>query len=420
MRYTHAIVLCIALGTGGIIYPYTILNTNFLRPYDSIVRPRYHVGCGLQVAVYGETGLSSAQGHFYRGGTSNILQIDAQTQDALAMLDGFPVDSAIGQKRIQVDATDDGIRGHFNLCGDLDFRFGGALSARYSFTPHFMISAYLPFYSARLHNVAWRDITQSITAQDIRVRTYLTQDIFSIVRQLGCLDLCGWNRTGLGDMALLAEWFGDYQQPNRQMLDNVRLNGRGGLILPTGRKSDPDRLFAFAFGHDGATGILFGGGIDVLMARILQVGVDVELLHLFGNTRERRIKVAFEQTEQLLLAKTSVYRDWGLTQRFNVYAQFYRFYRGLSLLAGYQFYKHGRDRIAFKTCAFSQEIANTSPSLHEVIIHQVQLTASFDPWYDPCFNHKVRPYVELYARLPFRAKNAVTAPMAGIVFALDF
>ncbi len=31
-----------------------------------------------------------------------FLQIDAQTQDALAMLDGFSIDSAIGQKRIQL------------------------------------------------------------------------------------------------------------------------------------------------------------------------------------------------------------------------------------------------------------------------------------------------------------------------------
>ncbi len=95
-------------------------------------------------------------------------------------------------------------------------------------------------------------------------------------------------------------------------------------------------------------------------------------------------------------------------------------YRGLSLLAGYQFYKHGRDRIAFKTCAFSQDIANTSPSLNEVIIHQVQLTASFDPGMTPCLNHKVRPYVELYARLPFRAKNAVTAPMVGMSICTRF
>ncbi len=81
-------------------------------------------------------------------------------------------------------------------------------------------------------------------------------------------------------------------QPNRQMLDNVRLNGRGGLILPTGRKSDPDRLFAFAFGHDGATGILFGVVLMCLW-RVYYKSVLTLNYYIYLAIRvKRRIKVA--------------------------------------------------------------------------------------------------------------------------------
>ncbi|MCL5875835.1 MAG: hypothetical protein M1114_05170, partial [Candidatus Dependentiae bacterium] len=104
-----------------------------------------------------------------------------------------------------------------------------------------------------------------------------------------------------------------------------------GFNLPTGKKQNEDLLMAVPFGYDGAYGIFGGAGIDILLAYIMKLGLDVELLHLFGNTRERRIKTNIDQTELLLLQKVSAYKDWGLYQRFNLYAKVYNCVGGASL-----------------------------------------------------------------------------------------
>ena len=43
------------------------------------------------------------------------------------MLDGFESDSVIGQKRVAIDADDDGQRGHFIVGGDLLTPLMGAI-----------------------------------------------------------------------------------------------------------------------------------------------------------------------------------------------------------------------------------------------------------------------------------------------------
>ena len=414
----------------------TSLPVNLLQPYDTLIKPRMHECSRFQISLFGERGIRSAQGYDTCGDRVNTLQIwnvcsscergllpqssMSCDQDALAMLCGFPEGSEIDNFKNMLDADDNGIRGHLCATGDLELNFAFALGAAVRFWDYFRFAAYLPIYSMELKNVRWVDKTQDITAADMRVKQDLTCPLFDVVRNLGCgLDLQGWKRTGIGDLALFVEGSKDFMQM-RPFLKNVRVNGRVGLSLPTGLREDENKTFAIPFGYDGSVGIVWGGGLDLTFGCYVKTGFDVQLTHLFGNTRCRRIKTDIRQTELLLLQKVSSYIDWGLSQRFNLYVELYKLFGGFSFLTGYQFIRNGDDCIAFGNCTFSNEVANTARSLEESTMHQIILNASYDIADHLCDDAPVKPYVSIFSRIPVMGKNAALIPTVGAVISFDF
>lgn len=413
-RITQSLIVVFGIW-GGSAYA-----MNLLRPYDTLIRPDFYGDQKWQVALYGEGGLG-IKAFCGDGEVCDALRIWQPEQNALKMLQGFPENSPITQLRNQLDADDNGKRGHFLVSSDFDLRYSAALAARVRFLKDFSFAAYLPFYSMELKNVHWHDQTEDITDEDLRVKRLLTDDFFAIVKELGCdLDLCGWKRSGIGDLTLMLEWFRDFPQA-KPLLKNVFLNWRLGLALPTGKRTDENKIFAIPFGNDGATSLIFGFGLELLFGTCFKAGVDVQLFHLFDTTQVRRIKTDKDQSELLLLEKTEVHTDYGLEQRFNLFFQFYRFYHGLSFKVGYQFFKRGDNHISLVCNDFSNAIANTAVALEDFTMHEIipKLT------YDFCLNEPVddlyaRPNVSLYMRLPFNGKRAVLARTIGVVLAVDF
>ncbi len=392
---------------------------NLLRPYDSLIRPMYNNDHRWQVSLWAETGISD-KAFNCDNCRVNALRIWNCDQDSLAMLDGFSDESVIGQKRIEIDANDDGIRGNFLVEGNLKNRFSGMIGARAFFKDTWSVSAYLPIYAMELDNVCWVDQTKNVSDEDARVKDLLTDNFFTNVESLGNgLDLTGWKRSGVGDLTVLLEWFRDFPQA-KPMLKNVRVNWRAGLGIPTGLRQDPDRVFAIPFGYDGAFSLPFGLGLDLHFAFYLRAGFDVQLTHVFGNTRLRRIKTSDDQTDLLLLEKMEVYKDFGLTQQFNLYAQLYKVFKGFSCLIGYQFIKHGKDEIAL--CAgsdFSAATANNAEHLKEWTMHQIVVRADYDigSHFD---EPPIYPRLSLFAQLPFNGKRVAVTSNIGLTLAFDF
>lgn len=389
-----------------------------LRPYDTLIRPTpYFDRCG-ELSIWAEGGVRTTA-YNGEGHQVNIFNIWNRNQNALAMLDGFGSSSPITDLFNRLDAIDDGIRGHVLLNGKMHYDFGGAIGGRWYFLPHAWLTAYIPFYRVRLTDFSYTDLTLDNTSADLRVRNMLTTPLQQVIAQFGDgLQLGGWRRTGAGDMNLLVEFMFDFPQ-NRTILKEVEIDGRAGFTLPTGLKADPDRLLAFSFGYDGAVGIVWGGGLKVLLDCYVAAGIDVQLLHLFGNTRTRRIKTHIDQSDILLLAKTPTYIDYGLTQRFNLFLQAYKFYRGLSFLVGYQFLKKGEDHLALNSCDYSTTIANTAVSLDEWIVHSIELNMHYD-FTQECDGSAYAPQASLFARIPFNGKRSIAFTTVGIMVAVDF
>ena len=393
-----------------------IVNT--LWPYDTLIRPTFNNQRAWQLAFYTEGGYHNAKGFNDDGEIVNPLRIWNAQQNALAMLEGFPTDSPISQLRSQLLDCDNGIRGRFNVCGDLQMNFNSSFAARFFFANDWSIGLYLPVYQMKLKDVTFQDLTPNLDNLDKLVHRLLTDNLATNVQQLGCLNIGDWQRDGVGDLTMLIEWFRDFKQ-NKQFLKCVRVNWRTGLGFPTGLRENQNLLFAVPFGYDGAVSMPFGLGIDLTLGTNFKCGIDVQLTQIFGHTRSRRIKTDIEQTELLLLQTASAFRDYGLVQRFNLYVELFRFLKGLSFKVGYQFLKQGDSEISLKTEQFSNTIANTSPRFEDFTMHHLITKFTYDfGVHNPA--GRTRPELGLFTRQPFNGKNVALVPTVGFVMSVDF
>jgi hypothetical protein len=294
-----------------------------------------------------------------------------------------------------------------------------ALTSHYNFLDAWFLTAYLPLYNMTLKHVNWENQTKNVSNGDQSVRQNLTNDFFKNVAMLGDgLCLGDWSRTGLGDLVLMMDWVQDFYQ-HKPLLKNTRVNWRIGFNLPTGLREDENKIFARPFGFDGAFGLIFGFGLELTYGCYAKLGGDVELTQLFGNTRCRRIKTNPEQTELLLLAKTQVYRNYGLIQRFNLWGQLFNM-GGFAFKAGYQYLKRGEDSFALRTPEYSTNIANTARSLEDWTVHNMIVDATYDFAVHMSPEASVKPYISVFSRVPFNGARAAAAPTIGGLIALDF
>lgn len=394
---------------------------NIVRPFKFFFNPSPHYGTRWQVFALPETGFH-ATGFNGCSHPTHVTKLWHCTENSLAMLDGFPADSPIGAKRIQVDADDDGERGHFKVKADFRVDFGCTLAVRRTLPYNILLGIYMPFFTMKLDNVCWCDQTTTgskATAEDERVRTNLTNDIVNQTAALGCLDIRSWRRSGPGDLAIVLDWLQDFVQA-KPLLRNVRLNARLGLTLPTGKKSDVNKILAFPFGYNGTSALIFGGGLNCTLGCYTHLGFDVELRSLFGNTTCQRIKVANCQTELLLLQKARVYNDYALEQQYTIFGELYDLIPHTSVKLAYQFFKRGDSTISLYGNCFSDKIANSAQDIQERNWHEILCIATYDFGYLTHDHSRATPSLSVYGEFPYRGKRTLTCLGIGLMANVDF
>lgn len=390
-----------------------LFGMNIIKPYDVFLRPDIKEGKRFQIFAWTDAGLD-ARGFNSYNDKVNVLQIWNNDQNAIAMLNGSNPESTIGELRTSL-GDDDGCRGHFCVNGELK-PVGTTIAARYILPYNISLGLYFPVYSMKLDKVTWNDLTP---VTDVIMREDLTNNFAANVKELGCLDICGWRRTGLGDTMLVAEWQGNFKQ-RKPMLKKVLIDARFALSMPTGLKRDEDKLFAIPFGSDGAWGAMFGGGIDLIWIDCLRAGLDVEITHLFGHNKLRRIKTDFDQTDLLLLQKDYAYKDYGLTQQFTLHGQLFNLLGGLVVDVGYRFIKHGADTLILSGTTFSDKVANSAEQLKECTSHQMLLRVDYDFGFHMREDAAVIPKISLFGYMPFNGKRVAVSPLFGIMATLSF
>src|SRR3989338_6788458 len=254
MNKKHILItLILTLAADSLCYfPFNLFR------FDNVLLQPYKTGCNqLELNVLTEIS-ANVKGRNGSGEKVNPLNIWNKDQDALAMLRGFNPDSEIGELAAALNGVnDDGIRGHFDLCGNLhmnDIAFIG----RWHLPKGFWLDLFMPFYFMKLKCIELDDLTANITYQDLLTHELLTDNIVGNLKKLGDLNVRPWEKSGPGDLVLSLWWKRDFRQ-EKPWLKNVRTCVRGGVTVPTGLKADIDDIFPIPFGMNGAGGQFLGG-----------------------------------------------------------------------------------------------------------------------------------------------------------------
>jgi len=402
--------------------------SNTFPPYDPNVRlpmcPRtcFHLGA---TAEYGQS--NSARDH--EGDQHNILHIYDKIQDAATMLKNPSTNmqatvtnvynnytSAFGGQLLTAPVKLEGKYREFDL----------TLFSKYTLTNiidgNLELSAHLPVRWRKIENIKYTDLLESV---DLPENQYAFEqnytqnfDIFKTqMKALGNLNFNEFDKTGIGDLVIMLEWQRSFKQ-NKEALKNVDLYIKLGLSCPTGKQRDLNEVFSLPMGNDGAWGIPLGFGIGLDFSRSLRVGGDAEFFILLNETKERRLKTSQDQTEFLLLNKSRATLDSGLTWKFNIFLQGYRFYKGLSLKFAYEYIKHDNDSLYEKTDTFDRKIINTANSLKEWNTHNLifMLNLDFFMW------RRVlsKPQISLFYKFPVTGKNIINMNTFGGQLGFNF
>lgn len=393
-----------------------IAHTNLFNPYDILITPFEYGRYGSFAVAY--EGVIKAHGFrddddefctsFRNEG--NVLQLWQATQDGVAAIKGNDPASPLGQLAQLFLMDDNGTQAIFRPCADVAVN-NLMFAARYFICPNITIGAYLPFLTMDLKNVTWQEVHAGVSFEDT-----FNVDFIKTLEREGHINLFGWQRRGLGDLAILGTGFLDFPQA-KMLLKNVRLGLRGGLTFPTGKKSNENNVLGLPFGYDAGLGILAAAHIELELGYRVHFAIDTEFLHLFGTTRARRIKTDPAQTDLFLLNKAVTFREPGFTQHYTLYLDVRRFWRGFTAQIAYQYLKHNEDEFFICSDHFDIGTVNGAESLQEWTTHHMVFLLKYDFYPDSMV---AQPTLTAFYKQGFNGKRSIVANTAGLEFRVLF
>lgn len=352
----------------------------------------------------------------------NPLQIYQKQQNFLGLFQGLDNESQFNQL-INTFASGPGggvnnsENGLFTPTGDFS-GYQVAFLSTYRFHQNCYFKVSLPVYNLQLSNVEWTYTGNNETFSGQQIQDELINSFMIDAQNLFDLSLGGWKTSGIGDLALLLDYIGDYPQ-GRTVLRNVRVHARLGLTFPTGLLANDNWIMSQPLGADGSMTMPFGGGLDINLGRYFQCGFRGQFSYIWGNEKSRRIPTFTNQTNLLFPKVTSTFRNHGITQLFDLYGQIYNVIAGLSFKVAYEYYYKSQDFISASIPGLNYNLINSNLNLDEVTRHNMILLLSFDSGFLKKYD-QIHPQIGVYANLPFNGSFATSASTIGVQLSLDW
>jgi len=381
---------------------------NIFLPLDPFIIP-YEITeeQDAQISFYGETAIKNAHGFNNQGQTSNVLQIWSASENAVTMLNDSPIGSEQANIRNQIGMLTNPNSGKIIFHGEFKEKFGGVVNFRKQIYDFFYFSLLLPYYAVTLSKVNYEDLTPTNTLQDQLIHELITDNLVENVKKWGKLDITPWSRNGFGDMTAQLEWHKHFPQ-HRPILQEVTAHLHAGITFPTGKKLDANKLIAFSFGNNGAFAIPFGAALDLQLGSYIHTGIDVLLIHTFSTVLNERIKSSEVQTQLLLLQVAESYVDFGLTQRFLLYATLSDLIPHVSCTIWYDYLKQGEDEIVVRGNQFLTSIAQNAFIFDDRTMHHMVFTLDYNQSFS-LFDFSA----SFVARFPFKGKRVLASSTLG-------
>lgn len=358
----------------------------------------------------------------FDGDQVNALQIYEPQQDMLGLFQGIGVDSKFNQLVNSIaggagGGVNNSQNGLFTPTGDFS-GYQVAFLSSYKFHQNCYFKLSLPVYNLKLANVQWDYTGNNSTFSGQQIEDELVSSFLQDAQNVFDLNLGGWTTSGLGDLALLLDYIGDYPQ-GRTVLRNVRVHARLGLTFPTGLLANENWLMSQPLGSDGSMTMPFGGGLDINLGRYFQCGFRGQFSYIWGNEKLRRVPTFPGQTTLLFPTVMPTFKNHGITQLFDLYGQIYNAVGGLSLKLAYEYYFKSQDSISINQTGYNYNQFQTDLTLEEITRHSMIVLLSFDSAFLEKHD-KIHPQIGLFFNVPFNGSLATLASTVGLQMSLDW
>jgi len=225
--------------------------------------------------------------------------------------------------------------GKLNSCGKFSI-----VEATFNFYQNlcngFFFQSYLPARKLRIRKITFQDLSPETGIPNINNpdwQAFLTN--FNAILQQQDLSIEPLDRAGIGDFTFYAGWARNYQ--NTECLDYIDVDARIGILFPTGKKQNVDRVFDLPQGYDGHWGVPLKFNISIGAYEWLTLGFHLGALFLLERTKTLRVKTDERQNGFFKLTKARIDFDPGSILDLDLYFKADHFAKGLSFLGAYSY-----------------------------------------------------------------------------------
>jgi len=276
----------------------------------------------------------------------------------------------------QIEAKD--CFGHLSFTGK--FRMaGGEMLLTQNFKRGFFIQLHLPIRCLEVRNICYTDLSSSGPASPNKTEPEWQEFLaaFRSILTLYDLNISSFKKTSAGDISLLVGWTRNYEDTER--LDFVDWTIKTGVLFPSGKKRNPNKVFSIPTGYDGHWGIPISFDLSIGLYEWITLGTHLHIIPLLKRIGTVRMKTAPEQSGMIKLAKGTAKIKSGLVTQVGLFAQADHIISGLSLTTGYSYAYQGNKKICpCETEKFNSSVVNNDEMFKKWSVHTIHFKVDYD------------------------------------------
>ena len=273
--------------------------------------------------------------------------------------------------------TDFGTYGQFDITGKL-FSKKGFVSLVTPSYKGFYMEASLPFSSINFSNLGLIDLTPTEENGGFNTEnTNLTNTIASlddILREYNISpiqSLTKYSEKDIGDLEIDLHYSHKFNKI-------FQADFLAGIVFPTGKKRNENKLLSVAHGYDGHWGFKLGGTLEANLHEYISLQSSIETLLFARNTKTMRLKTYEGQNGFLFLASDKARRSKGPIVTISTQALMSCCDDHVSLSVGHLYTRSGKTTLTLKEDSlFDAAVANTDKRLDSWYRHSLQGSVIF-------------------------------------------
>lgn len=291
------------------------------------------------------------------------------------------------------------------------------LSYTHNLPKGFLVYLHLPVRNLQLQDPTFIDLSpdaHAVANKNNPEWQHFLHEFTPIMDYYG-INTCSTNQTGIGDFTALVGWTHNYQ--NTKILDFIDGTLAIGILAPTGKKKNENKLFSLPLGYNGHWGLPLNGMISLGTYEWITLGAYAHALFFLKNNHTVRIKTAEEQSGIIKLAIDNATIKKGAIWNTGILLKADHFVYGLSFMAAYSYACEQKSNlIPCNTDLFNISIANTDPILKGWNMHTVHLVAEYDFAKQ---NSKIGPRIGAFYNCQVGGTRVFKTNIVGGSFGLD-